>query len=170
MVYRMDRTRVIAEGGKPFDAGFFAKPGQGIAGLVEPGTHGTASEQVDFERADRLGDIIRMDQPGGAWIEAAEQAMERARTALFASAQQGAEPFVPSGRGGKAVEQGAQVESGSADDYREVDALEQRARAVGEFSSGEDLVRVEDIEHVMRDPVALFDRELGGSDVEVAIN
>src|ERR1041385_9143906 len=74
--------------------------------------------------------------------------------------------------GGQAIEQRTQVESRSPHHDRKRpfrDAREQPTSPAREFARGKDFVRIEDIQHMMRNPAPLGLRQLGCPDVEIAV-
>ncbi len=104
-------------------------------------------------------------------IEAPQQPVQRPRPSALPAREAIAQSLVPRGRGKQAVEQSAQVESCSANHYgKPRDSRQQRARAGGELAGGENLVGIDDVQHVMRNPAPLGFRQLGRADVEVAVD
>ncbi len=100
--------------------------------------------------------------------------MQRAGSFRFALAQPGAQDFVPRGAGRQTVQQRAQIESCAACHNRQTsscrDFVKNPTADPREIAGRKEFVRVRDIDQMMRDAPALFRGQLGGPDVEEAVD
>ncbi len=107
-------------------------------------------------------------------IEAAQQPVERAGTLRLAFGQPGAQ-FLVAGRAGKeTVDEGAQIKSCAAGHHGQAvprrDFHQKAAAQAGIFAGCEDLVWVDNIQCMVRNPMPGRFRQLGRADVEMAID
>src|SRR5579875_1328940 len=134
-----------------------------------------AAEQRDLKTADELGLVVRVNGGCGLRIEASKDAVQGRGTATCGvSAEAVAKSFVAWGSGRQTVEQRAEVQACAAGDDRQAataaNLAESGATGAGVVSGGGRLVRVKQIEAMVRDPRALGEGRLGGADVHTAVH
>ena len=104
----------------------------------------------------------------------AKQAVQSGRAAFGESAQAGTQRFITAGRWREAVEKSTQIEAGAAADYGEVSAgLNAGQDLPGEFgvpTCGQFAINIRNVYKMMRDAAPLRCRELGGPDIQSAID
>src|SRR6266849_2712350 len=149
------------------------KPRQCVPAFAEPGGDRAFGQKINFQRANHFWNIVRMYVPARLSIEAAQQLMQRSRPCLLPYRQSLPDRFVARGSRKQPVEERPQVESGSANHHRQRrpgDTGEKRPRAARELTRREHLVRIEHIQHMMRDASPLPGWKFGCPDIEVTIN
>jgi hypothetical protein len=100
--------------------------------------------------------------------------VERSAAAGLACAQAVAQRLIAYRSFKEAFEQGAQVEAGASGENRKPAAAgyfrDGGTRQARVFAGGEELVRIQDIDQMMRNITALGEGQLGSADIEVAID
>ena len=134
--------------------------------------HGAGRRGADLDGADELGLVVGMNAESGFGIEAAQQSPERSGAA--AMTQAAAKILVALGSVEEAFEHGAQVEAGASADDGKASATGDCGGGgtglAGVVSSGEPGVGGDDVDEVVRDDGALFERWFGGADFEFAVD
>ena len=115
-----------------------------------------------------------MNPAGGLRIESGKQAVKRAGAAAFPGGEPVAQRLVARGAFEQAVQEGAQVEAGASGHNGEAFTVRrcrpEPAGQAGIFAGGEKLVGIQDIQKMVGNPPTLGGRQLGGSDIEVAVD
>src|SRR5271168_2447318 len=115
-------------------------------------------EQAHFESANGLLNVASMDANGRRRIQPAQKAVQYAGAAGFAGGEAVAQGGVALGELRQAVEEGAEVKSGTAGDYRQMaaggDFANYVASPAGIFTRGVNLRGIENVEHMMGDAAA----------------
>ena len=142
---------------------------------AEEFAHGAAGGEANFDGADDLGGVAGRDAGGGGGIEAGEETMEIFGAAgARAAAQAFAELLGAGGSVRQAFEKGAEIEAGAGGDDGQALAgtkiLEDFEGEAAVIAGGEDLVRLEEVHEVVRDGGLLGRANLGGADIEVAVD
>ena len=150
------------------------RDGVGAAGAENFGD-GLSGEDAHLDGADYLLRVAGGDAGGGGGVEAGEDFVEMHGAALFgAAAEAVAEFFRARGGVGEAFEEGAEVEScagGEDGEFRAAAEIVERKEGVAAVvAGGEDFVGLDEVDEVMRNAVLVAGRDLGGADVEVAID
>jgi len=146
----------------------------GIAGQLLRFGRGAAGETDDFNGANQFLMIVGVNSSRGCRIVLVQKTMESGGTAFGERGQAGAQAFIAKRGGGKAGEQGTQIETSAADDdggapaladFRDSRPGETRIRAGSELAVG-----TRDIEQVMRNAAPFSDRQFGRPDLKSAID
>ena len=132
-----------------------AEAAQGVAPPLPQFRHLLSRRQAYLDGPDELGHIVGMNFLGSGAIQALQNAMQIIRAACCCALSQALSQFFGALRAGeKSFEQGAEVESGSAHQNRQMaahfDLIKHLPRLAGIFA-GRDMARGRDaIEQVMR--------------------
>lgn len=139
----------------------------------QPGSR-LARAQADFQRANGLLDVIRVDAGGRGRIEPAKDPVQAAFASAFALQQPCAKRLIARRRLGKPFEQGTEVESGAARYDGNASAGSDVEKCLpgksGVGPSAEHFPRLKEIEEMMGDASPLCRRRLGGADIEAAVD
>jgi hypothetical protein len=136
---------------------------------------GFSGEDAHLDGADCFLGVARGDAGGGRGVEAGEDFVEMHGTVLLgAAAETVAEFFGARGGVGEAFEKSAEVEScagGEDGEFRAAaEIVEGEEGVAAVVAGGEDFVGLDEVDEVMRDVLLIAGRDLGGADVEVAID
>jgi hypothetical protein len=114
-----------------------------------------------------------VNAPGGRGIEASEQTVQRTGPAPLALRQAQSKGLIPSRQRRQSFEERAQVKPRTADDNRKMptpgDFGDRFARGAGVLAGRVNLRRLQHVDHVLANSAGLVWRNLGGADVESAI-
>jgi len=147
---------------------------QGIAAVAEHLGGSAAREEADFESTYQLGEVVGMDALGGGGVEVPQKPVDRARAAMLSGSQAIAQGLVARGSRKKTVHKGTEIKTGSTGQDRDMPAMgdfgKHATGQAGVFAGAEYLVGIENIDQVMGNATAVLGWELGGADIEIAVN
>jgi hypothetical protein len=134
-----------------------------------------SGEDAHFDGADYFLGVARGDAGGGFGVEAGEDFVQvRCAALLCAAPQTLAQFFRTRGSVGEAFEEGAEVESCTGGEDGQLVAtakiVEREERVAAIVAGGENFVGLDEIDEVMCDALPIALGNLGGADVEVAID
>ena len=132
-------------------------------------------EDAHLDGADYFLRVARGDAGGGRGVKSGEDFVEMHGTALLGAAAEAVAKFFGARGGvGEASEEGAEVEScagGEDGEFRAAaEIVEGEEGAAAVVAGGEDFVGLDEVDEVMRDAALIARLNLGGADVEVAID
>ncbi len=134
----------------------------------------TAGQQADFEGAHGFRNIPTVDLVCRSWVQAAQHAMERTRSAVLTSGQAGSQLLVSRGEFRQAIQESAEVKARSAGDHGR---FTPRHYPVYGFTGEVDVIPC--CEHLIRgrhanqmvwDITACRGWNFGGSNVEIPVD
>lgn len=146
---------------------------EGFLGRAKESGHRFACLQAHFDRTDGFLGVVRMNALAGRRVEAAEQTVRESGPPGITQGELGAQGFVAGRTFEQTVQQGLDVEAGTARyDWQAapgLDSGEHRTGFPGVLPGTESLVRQEDVQQVMGDSMLLILWSFCGPDVEETV-
>src|SRR5690242_20869676 len=115
-----------------------------------------------------------MDPMRGRGVKSAKQAEQRPGSAALSPSQAVAHCLVTRRTREEAIQQGPEVETGSPGYDRHAspsrDLRQHAPRLPGVLASGKNLIRIENVDEVVGNALALRSHELGRADIEITVH
>ena len=149
--------------------------GEGVAAFLPLCGERALCRERDFNSADDFGNVVDVNGCCGGWIETREDTMKVCRTSGLADF---AETFALAGLlgwgGEEPFDERAQIKAGAASDDGQVASVGNSSEDFTSLTAvvprGAGFIWPDDVDHVVPDEGAFFERGLGCADFHLAIN
>jgi hypothetical protein len=149
-------------------------PGERVTPVAEQVADGVAHHKAQFQSSGHLGHVVRMDSGRSRRIQALQNPVEASAVAPLPSGETVAQVLIARGSWQQAIQQGAQVKPRPAGDHRDFsprgDVCQNSPRSPCIFAGRKQLVRLGDVDQVMCDTAARFEREFSGAEVKKPVH